>query len=799
MKNFNGKFGLYNYDTSLFYRNDRAFDGADPGALWVSKEDDPVYGGYFYCVVTGGELNDGTRTTGAFTCYRSKDLNAWEKCGAVNGYALQINPTDWCMQDFWAPEYFHEKITVNGKIKNRYYLYFNALSKQGNENTEYSSSPIEEGRFNRFYLGIAVSDNPRGPFTLVDTSTYYKFYGETRTTDLNGNIITGSTPTFNFYKNNPEIEAEYKKRGIKLDNWPALDISPFKDPATGEFYCYFSHHPSTYSFDIYIWVVKMKDFITPDFSTMHTITLAGYNINSSDFKLYVNDGKTDYSQQKELTDKLTRFYYDGSALASGINEGAHTIAHFDERAKKWLYYLTYSPFGFPSRAYSILQAVSHSPYGPFKKLPPHEGQVVIGILNWDKNSQKQGEDFLDYSCTNDLSSAIDYSSGCGHHSFAKTGSEVFAVYHTLANSLDNYRSGRFMGRRMAVDRVLWTYSPTLTYEFLDFKGNTQPLPLLYGLGQTHSLQPLPKVSTPCRDIINKAKITASGNASGVQNLVESGFVVHSAFTDREFSCEGDTVISVEFGSVEKLRAIMLYNSCKYAHALASIYKIEVSTPSGVVELQNVEQDSQNIVKNERVMRYGGAIICDFEIEATQIELYLRAEDKLDKSNQVIKTGGLVVLANCRDTDCQIQEGNCFGKVEKVEGDLQENSYQFESGKISYKKYSKADKIRVLVEYEGKIFHADEKGERGFYQGYERWYKNTAIRLEGENCFAEVSAYSVRARGANANILKRQINDKNEGKLVAEFYFNAQPQKMVLTLPKSEIDLQAEKIEIELKV
>ncbi len=798
MKNFNGKFGLYNYDTSLFYRNDRNFDGADPGALWVSKEDYPVYGGYFYCVVTGGELNDGTRTTGAFTCYRSKDLNAWEKCGAVNGYALQINPTDWCMQDFWAPEYFHEKITVNGKIKNRYYLYFNALSKEGNENTEYSSSPIEEGRFNRFYLGIAVSDSPCGPFTLVDTSTYYKFYGEDRITDLNGNTITGSTPTFNFYKNNPEIEVEYSRRGIKANYWPALDISPFQDPATGEFYCYFSHHPSTYSFDIYIWVVKMKDFITPDFSTMHTITLPGYTIDKTDFKLFVNDGKTDYSKRGELADKLTRFYYDGSEKAVGVNEGAHTIAHYDQKAKRWLYYLTYSPFGFPSRAYSILQAISTSPYGPFKKLPPHEGQVVIGILNWDKNSKNIGEQDLDYSCKHDLSSAIDYSSGCGHHSFAKTGSEVFAVYHTLTNSLSNYNDkGHFMGRRIAVDRVLWTYSPTLTYEFLGFEGDTQPLPILYGLGPTHSLQPLPKVVKKGKDITCEAKITASGKVSGVENLSGTGFVVHSAFTQREFTCEGNGVIEATFERAQPLRAIMLYNSCNYSYNLASIYKIEIFTASEVFEICDIKQDEQNFIATENVMRYGGAIVADFdEVVASKVKIYLRAQDKLDKSNDIIKTGGLVILANSSQNPLSIREGNSFGEIEKIEGKLQENSYEFDCGKLSYSKHSKADKIRVLVEFEGKIFHADESGCEGKFEGYERWYKNTSIRIETQNSFAEVSAFSVRANNANANILQRQIS-KGEGKLLVEFYLNSEPQKMILTAPKSAIGTNPEIIEIKM--
>ena len=141
-----------------------------------------------------------------------------------------------------------------------------------------------------------------------------------------------------------------------------------------------------------------------------------------------------------------------------------------------------------------------------------------------------------------------------------------------------------------------------------------------------------------------------------------------------------------------------------------------------------------------------------EVVASSVKKYLRAKDKLDNSNKPIKTGGLVLLASSSQNELSIREGNSFGEIEKIEGNLQESSYELGCVKLSYAKHSKADKIRVLVELEGKIFHADEKGNEGKFEGYERWYKNTAIRVEAQNSFAEVSAFSVIANNANANFL-----------------------------------------------
>lgn len=47
------------YDTGLLYKNNTQLWGGDSGVIWVSKEQDPVYGGYFYQYMSeaGGVAN----------------------------------------------------------------------------------------------------------------------------------------------------------------------------------------------------------------------------------------------------------------------------------------------------------------------------------------------------------------------------------------------------------------------------------------------------------------------------------------------------------------------------------------------------------------------------------------------------------------------------------------------------------------------------------------------------------------------------------------------------------------------
>ena len=76
MKTINFDNCIGSYDKSLFYKNDYSINCADPGALWVSKEMNEEWGGYFYIYLTGEIHNKeevGDKIS-AYKCYRSKDL-----------------------------------------------------------------------------------------------------------------------------------------------------------------------------------------------------------------------------------------------------------------------------------------------------------------------------------------------------------------------------------------------------------------------------------------------------------------------------------------------------------------------------------------------------------------------------------------------------------------------------------------------------------------------------------------------------------------------------------------------------
>ena len=45
---FDGSDTSKGYDSDLLYQNTSEFLGGDSGVIWVSEEDDPEYGGYFY-------------------------------------------------------------------------------------------------------------------------------------------------------------------------------------------------------------------------------------------------------------------------------------------------------------------------------------------------------------------------------------------------------------------------------------------------------------------------------------------------------------------------------------------------------------------------------------------------------------------------------------------------------------------------------------------------------------------------------------------------------------------------------
>ena len=318
------------YDSDLFGKNGQTDpDGADPGVFYVSVEEDPEWGGYFYRYTTsettsfpsdGYYQENGTKVLIAY-CDRSKDLYHWETAGALaGGYACGVDALDWCGSDFWAPE------VIRNPGDGKYYMYFSAAANQG-LGVDYISN--SDNKHDRFYLGVAVSDTPAGPFDVIcdiDQTTGRR------------------VPTINFQTG---FDLEY--------NIGAIDAHAFFDD-DGQLYLYYVRHPDeNYSKGNAICGMKMKSMAYPDYSTAVVLTAPG--------KKTVSSTPGDALRFETGEDYFT--------AESSVNEGPFMYKH------NGTYYLTYSSNGYDHISYSVHQALGDSPLGPFTKLEQAEGNPVL--------------------------------------------------------------------------------------------------------------------------------------------------------------------------------------------------------------------------------------------------------------------------------------------------------------------------------------------------------------------------------------------------------------------------------------
>ena len=98
-------------DSAYFYRNEFTLYGGDAQILYVSEEQSPEYGGYYYLYNSGSDgvilQNVGGEDPhrSVISCFRSRDLNDWSRCGAVdNGFAVRFENDEWPVGNCWAPE-----------------------------------------------------------------------------------------------------------------------------------------------------------------------------------------------------------------------------------------------------------------------------------------------------------------------------------------------------------------------------------------------------------------------------------------------------------------------------------------------------------------------------------------------------------------------------------------------------------------------------------------------------------------------------------------------------------------------
>ena len=376
-----------NFNNKLYSYNQMDAVGSDPGVIYVSKEQDAEYGGYYYVYVTGGLYshygwNGLSGLTGydedvealAVRCYRSKDLSTWSVCGSERGYSLIGRKSDWeewTLRVPWAPEVLYNA------SEQKYYMFYNMPSKlyasgelkeqEGDKDSDNTQYP----RDHRNYVGIATSDTPVGPFAPLSRQ---------ETVEVDGETIVQNVPCINF-------QAAYD-----LDStFPVIDVGAFQDD-DGSLYLYLK---ATRKGSIY--GIKMLDWKTPDYNTLTCLLHKGYT------EVVSGTGKAAITEDIQCS---------GQAGFEFI-EGPHMIKYNGE------YFLTVSSGDYLAQDYSVQQAKSMSPLGSFRYVDSSVGNPLLSGVS-----------------TNNFK-------GTGHHSFVFDGEEYFVIYHAH-QSTDYYGYERFI-------------------------------------------------------------------------------------------------------------------------------------------------------------------------------------------------------------------------------------------------------------------------------------------------------------------------------------------------------------------
>ena len=541
--------------SDLYYRNDPVASGADPGVMWVSEEDDEENGGYYYAYTTAVR-QIGNTVYSAF-CYRSKDLSSWEVSGAENGYALVSAADDWTAVNFWAPECIYD--SESGK----YYLYYSA---QRSEVARGDTAPATN--YSELQLAVAVSDLPQGPFSLVRGGT-----------DANGEEIT-NTPRFDIAKH------------FNLSKpFAAIDASVFKDD-DGSLYLTFAKHEDSSGRNRGIWGMKLLDPVTPDYSTLTCLTMAGYK-SVQNFQAGV------------LTDDTFPVGGEAFTADSVLNEGNFLWK------KNGKYYLTYSTHGYADKSYCVMQAVADRPLGGYVKFDSGKGNPLVSAM----------------------ASGLSYMAGTGHHSMAAAGNELFSVYAYHGNP-EKYGDANM--RILGADRV----------EVTEIDGKQA----LVCNGPTASPQYKAESVSGYENLARKAKITVN-NGAGAEYLNDGLLTVSASVKDREYRSSGAAEITLTFDAPVKARSLMIYNSSSYDYAFTKADRVEFTFASpvsanGKEYLKGAIKDllfpQKYVDESAGSITQGAAAIADFEeIEITEIKIYLSAKyETTDQFGEVLNDIGV---------------------------------------------------------------------------------------------------------------------------------------------------------------
>lgn len=340
------------YNTKLFYRNDYDVTLGDPSTIYM---DEGPYAGTFF--------STGTTSGSGFDIYKSTDFVNWE----LAGEGFLPGKDHYGQNSFWAPQLLYDKDALwadynieaeEGESgKGLFFLFYSAFSKDS----------VTDIVPRCYYPAVAISKEPGGPYT------------EYTGTNGNGFEMNASTPLFDIENINPETGInldENAEPGQELYKYSRsfIDACPYIAP-NGDKYLFMARNRVADTSNE-IWGVKMKDWVTPDYTTVTRLTSFGYT----------------------TTERTEEYNFVGYSMK--IDEGPYVYYHEGK------YYLTFSIGSTNDKLYPVAQAIADSPLGPYTKIQPEDGGLVCSPgTDWDINSS-------------------------GHHSFFEVGDELWIVYHS---------------------------------------------------------------------------------------------------------------------------------------------------------------------------------------------------------------------------------------------------------------------------------------------------------------------------------------------------------------------------------
>lgn len=303
------------YAQSLTIENPLPVDFGDPYILKASN-------GTYYMVGTGGVDN-------GFKMYSSSDLKQWKDEGRI----YQGNTaSSWGIANFWAPELY--------EYKGKFYLLFSA---------DWRENPTHEGE--NFRIGVAVADQPTGPFTdLMNRPIFDPGYPV-----IDGNLLFENGRVYLYYSRccyKNAVESEVSAWARQKGMFDKVEES-------------------------WVYGVEMK----PDFSG---IIGEPQLLLRPPFKM--NDPQAEWESRSVTSGEVNRRWTEGSYIFK--NNGT--------------YYLMYSANYFGGKNYAVGYARSTSPLGPFTKADNNpvlqknveKGGIVTGTGHNSVTTSPDGKEML---------------------------------------------------------------------------------------------------------------------------------------------------------------------------------------------------------------------------------------------------------------------------------------------------------------------------------------------------------------------------------------------------------------------